>query len=278
MLIRGFCAAGRDSILICSADVRHVSALRDDPERRRSARAARCATSDFALDADAVLAARRRHDQDRVPLLAEQPDGPLAARAPTSSASAARPAGRALVVLDEAYHEFAEAEDFPELRTRYEHVVLLRTLSKFVSLAGVRCGLLIAAPRDRRVLAERPAALHVSDAVDRACRSRRCRPTRCAYPKNASRCSSESARACRRRCSTAAASAQGLPERRELRDGAGRDGAAFRETARRGGSPRANIRRSAARELRADHGRTARGQRSLLLRVRRGRGERRRDA
>ena len=50
-------------------------------------------------------------------------------------------AGRALVVIDEAYHEFAAGGDFLELRNRYEHVVLLRTLSKFVSLAGVRCGL-----------------------------------------------------------------------------------------------------------------------------------------
>ncbi len=55
-------------------------------------------------------------------------------------------AGRALVVIDEAYHEFANDGHFLELRNRYEHVVLLRTLSKFVSLAGVRCGLLVAAP------------------------------------------------------------------------------------------------------------------------------------
>jgi len=55
-------------------------------------------------------------------------------------------AGRALVVIDEAYHEFAAGGDFLDLRRRYEHVVLLRTLSKFVSLAGVRCGLIVAAP------------------------------------------------------------------------------------------------------------------------------------
>jgi histidinol-phosphate aminotransferase len=55
-------------------------------------------------------------------------------------------AGRALVVIDEAYHEFATGGDFLELRNRYEHVVLLRTLSKFVSLAGVRCGLIVGAP------------------------------------------------------------------------------------------------------------------------------------
>ena len=51
---------------------------------------------------------------------------------------------QALVVIDEAYHEFAEADDFRTLLSEFDHVVLLRTLSKFVSLAGVRCGALIA--------------------------------------------------------------------------------------------------------------------------------------
>ncbi|MBN1239577.1 MAG: aminotransferase class I/II-fold pyridoxal phosphate-dependent enzyme, partial [Gammaproteobacteria bacterium] len=55
-------------------------------------------------------------------------------------------AGRALVVIDEAYHEFADATDYLDLQRRFEHVVLLRTLSKFVSLAGVRCGTVIGAP------------------------------------------------------------------------------------------------------------------------------------
>ena len=50
------------------------------------------------------------------------------------------------VVIDEAYHEFAAGGHFLDLRRRYEHVVLLRTLSKFVSLAGVRCGLIVGAP------------------------------------------------------------------------------------------------------------------------------------
>jgi histidinol-phosphate aminotransferase len=55
-------------------------------------------------------------------------------------------AGRALVVIDEAYHEYATGGHYLDLRNRYEHVVLLRTLSKFVSLAGVRCGLVVGAP------------------------------------------------------------------------------------------------------------------------------------
>jgi histidinol-phosphate aminotransferase len=53
--------------------------------------------------------------------------------------------GRMLVVIDEAYHEFAGGH-FLDLRQRYEHVVLLRTLSKYVALAGARCGAVIAAP------------------------------------------------------------------------------------------------------------------------------------
>ena len=51
-----------------------------------------------------------------------------------------------LVVIDEAYQEFSATQGFRELQTRYDHVVLLRTLSKFVSLAGVRCGALIGRP------------------------------------------------------------------------------------------------------------------------------------
>ncbi|MEE9269275.1 MAG: histidinol-phosphate transaminase [Candidatus Krumholzibacteria bacterium] len=56
-----------------------------------------------------------------------------------------------LVVLDEAYEEFVHATDYPdslELRKRHENLVILRTFSKFYSLAGMRVGYAVA---DRRV-------------------------------------------------------------------------------------------------------------------------------
>jgi histidinol-phosphate aminotransferase len=56
----------------------------------------------------------------------------------------------ALLVLDEAYHEFANARDYPnglDLRKKKENVVVLRTFSKFYSLAGIRLGYAIADPR-----------------------------------------------------------------------------------------------------------------------------------
>jgi histidinol-phosphate aminotransferase len=144
VLIRGFCAAYRDGILICpptfdmyrlyagiqGADVRRVPLLRD---------------RDFALDTAKVLESVDETTKIVFICSPNNPTGQSAARADVETICR-EVAGRALVVIDEAYHEFANAKDFLELRNRYEHVVLLRTLSKFVSLAGVRCGLLVAAP------------------------------------------------------------------------------------------------------------------------------------
>lgn len=54
-----------------------------------------------------------------------------------------------LVVLDEAYFEFAAAEDFPDslaLMKQYHNLIVLRTFSKAYGLAGLRIGYAIAAP------------------------------------------------------------------------------------------------------------------------------------
>jgi histidinol-phosphate aminotransferase len=48
--------------------------------------------------------------------------------------------GRALVVVDEAYIEFAPEASVVPLLSRYPHLVVLRTLSKAFGLAGLRCG------------------------------------------------------------------------------------------------------------------------------------------
>jgi len=100
---------------------------------------------DFALDADKVIAALDATTKLVFICSPNNPTGQSMARADIERVCR-ETAGRALVVIDEAYHEFAAGGDFLDLRKRYEHVVLLRTLSKFVSLAGVRCGLIVAAP------------------------------------------------------------------------------------------------------------------------------------
>ena len=59
----------------------------------------------------------------------------------------ARVPGRCLIVLDEAYHEFAPfgaTRDGLELVARYPNVVVLRTFSKAYGLAGLRVGYAVA--------------------------------------------------------------------------------------------------------------------------------------
>lgn len=51
--------------------------------------------------------------------------------------------GKAMVVVDEAYIEFAKGQSAASLVNEYSHLVVLRTLSKAFGLAGIRCGVLI---------------------------------------------------------------------------------------------------------------------------------------
>ena len=53
---------------------------------------------------------------------------------------------KALVVVDEAYIEFAPAATVLNLLDNYPNLVVLRTLSKAFALAGLRCGFTLAAP------------------------------------------------------------------------------------------------------------------------------------
>jgi histidinol-phosphate aminotransferase len=53
--------------------------------------------------------------------------------------------GTSLVVLDEAYGEFAESQSGISLLSEFKNLVILRTLSKSWGLAGLRCGVLLGA-------------------------------------------------------------------------------------------------------------------------------------
>ncbi|HJR70362.1 MAG TPA: histidinol-phosphate transaminase, partial [Gammaproteobacteria bacterium] len=144
VLIRGFCTAGRDKILICPPTF-DMYRLYASIQNAGVVRVPLLADRDFALDTDNILKAIDATTKLVFICSPNNPTGQSMARADIERICR-ETAGRALVVIDEAYHEFAAGGHFLELRNRYEHVVLLRTLSKFVSLAGVRCGLIVAAP------------------------------------------------------------------------------------------------------------------------------------
>lgn len=58
-----------------------------------------------------------------------------------------------LVVIDEAYHEFAEHSVVPLLR-EHDNLVVLRTFSKAMAMAGLRAGYLLAAPELTREISK----------------------------------------------------------------------------------------------------------------------------
>jgi histidinol-phosphate aminotransferase len=93
-------------------------------------------TPDFELDGPAMLAAVREH-QPALLYLA-YPNNPTANLWNDDVVDAIIEAAPGLVVIDEAYQPFAARDSLARLR-RHEHVVLMRTMSKF-GLAGVRIG------------------------------------------------------------------------------------------------------------------------------------------
>jgi histidinol-phosphate aminotransferase len=96
-------------------------------------------TPDFELDAPAMLAAVREH-QPALLYLA-YPNNPTANLWNDDVIDALIEAAPGLVVIDEAYQPFAARDSLARLR-RHEHVLLMRTMSKF-GLAGVRIGYLM---------------------------------------------------------------------------------------------------------------------------------------
>ncbi len=108
-------------------------------------------TADLACDVDALIAAITPHTKLVFVGTPNNPTGSVISRAGVDRLLAALPA-RALLVLDEAYAEYAAA--WPEVdhvdglavRRRDPRVIVLRTFSKIYGLAGLRVGFAVAAP------------------------------------------------------------------------------------------------------------------------------------
>jgi histidinol-phosphate aminotransferase len=143
LLIRGFCRAGRDSIVI-SPPTFGMYRVYADIQGARTISVPLSAERDFCLDADAVL---RRCTDDTKLIFVCSPNNPTGSTVPLDviRAIAGARASRSLIVVDEAYAEFsAEPSAVPDVEHR-DNLVVLRTLSKALSLAGARCGAVIGA-------------------------------------------------------------------------------------------------------------------------------------
>ncbi len=101
---------------------------------------------DFGLDPERAVAAVKEHRPHLVFLTS--PNNPTGTAAPLALIEAVCAATPGLVVVDEAYAEFAR-EGTPsalQLLPRYPHLVVTRTMSKAFAMAGARVGYLATAP------------------------------------------------------------------------------------------------------------------------------------
>ncbi|AMN46970.1 histidinol-phosphate aminotransferase [Steroidobacter denitrificans] len=159
LLVRAFCRAGQDSILICpptfgmykvSACIQGAGVIEAPLRRERN----------FMLETAAVLAAWRESVKLVFVCSPNNPTGNAVDRR-SIEILCERLDGKSLVVVDEAYVEFARATPITAadgmvtsphaasvttLLERHTNLVVLRTLSKAYALAGARCGALLAHP------------------------------------------------------------------------------------------------------------------------------------
>ena len=150
LLIRAFCRAGIDSI-VTSPPTFSMYRVYADIQAARTIAAPLRAEDDFALDTAAVIGACKSHTKLIFVCSPNNPTGALVPLARIRELADAR-AGQSLVVVDEAYAEYSEAPSAAGLLHAYENVVVLRTFSKAHSLAGARCGAVLASAKVIRLL------------------------------------------------------------------------------------------------------------------------------
>ena len=143
LLVRAFCRAGEDAILVQPPTFGMYAVC----ARVQNAAVVEVPLSaGFALDGEALLAAMTPAVKLVFVCAPNNPTGAGVSLEAIESL-AKRLTGRALLVVDEAYVEFADGASAAVLLDRYEHLAVLRTLSKAWALAGARIGCLLADPQ-----------------------------------------------------------------------------------------------------------------------------------
>jgi len=140
LLVRAFCRAGTDSVVICPPTFGFYKVA----ARIQGASVTEVPLQDegFRLDTPRVVAAGK---QAKIVFLCS-PNNPTGNLLDESDllATCRALAGNALVCVDEAYLEFSGRSSLAARLGELPNLVILRTLSKAYALAGARCGSLIA--------------------------------------------------------------------------------------------------------------------------------------
>jgi histidinol-phosphate aminotransferase len=170
LLTRAFCRAGLDSVLVTPPTF-GMYAVSAQVQGARVVSVPLRAERGFAFDPDEVLAAVDPSVRLVHVCTPNNPTGRSVAPERVL-ALAGRLRDRAVLVVDEAYVEFAPQRSLVRDAGEPDNLVVLRTLSKAHGLAGVRIGVAIAAPEVigllRRIMAPYPLPEPSVDAALRA--------------------------------------------------------------------------------------------------------------
>lgn len=145
LLVRAFCRAGEDSVLICPPTF-GMYQMAAKLQGAKLVTVPLRAQEGFSLDPHAVVQACDASLKLIFLCSPNKPTGnPLADGAILEIINAV--GTRSVIVLDEAYLEFADRPSLAPLIARRPQLVILRTLSKAYGLAGARLGVLMADPQ-----------------------------------------------------------------------------------------------------------------------------------
>lgn len=170
LAIRAFCQPAQEAILYCpptygmyavSAETIGVEAVTVNQ------------TAEFQLDLPKIKQALSEKSNIKVIFICNpnNPTGTLLSRSDILELLETT-RNRAIVVLDEAYIEFTQADTFVPEIANYPHLAIVRTLSKAFALAGLRCGFILANPELieilNKVIAPYPIPVPSADIAEQA--------------------------------------------------------------------------------------------------------------
>ena len=170
VLLRTFCEAGEDSVLVCPPTFGYYQAC----AFLQGARVIEAPLKpDYSYDAELIKSKIKSAGAAMKIVFLCSPNNPTGGVIePQTVLDLCRAFPHTLIVIDEAYEEFSSQGSFVDKIGKYPNLTVLRTLSKAYSLAGVRLGTAIADPRIinllLRVLPPYPIARPVEMAVMKA--------------------------------------------------------------------------------------------------------------
>lgn len=145
LLVRAFCIAGVDNIVITppTFDMYRVYA---DIQGAATLAAPLDEDDEFAISPEPIL--ERCNDSTKLVFICS-PNNPTGSIADIETVEALLEArrDRSMIVVDEAYVEFSDRPSVSALLDRHDNLVVLRTTSKALGLAGTRCGALLGTER-----------------------------------------------------------------------------------------------------------------------------------